>query len=83
VPLANPGTTHEPEAPVTVQVAPSGDAVIVKEVGIPPSLGSTTVTVTLPAPAITMGVPGVPGVWGKTVTVAVETRDKLPAASTE
>jgi hypothetical protein len=39
VPLLNPVIVQEPLDPVTVQVAPPGDAVIVYEVGTPPDVG--------------------------------------------
>ena len=45
VPLVKFETVQEPEAPVTVQVSPPGDAVIRYEVGVPPDNGALTVTV--------------------------------------
>jgi hypothetical protein len=39
VPLLKPVIVHEPLDPVTVQVAPPGEAVTVYEVGTPPDVG--------------------------------------------
>jgi hypothetical protein len=61
VPFVNPVTVQDPLAPVTVQVAPPGDAVTVYEVGVPPEVGALTVTVACALPATAVGVPGVPG----------------------
>jgi hypothetical protein len=61
VPLLRPVTVHDPLAPVTVHVAPPGEAVTVYESGVPPKVGATTVTVACPSPATTVGCPGVPG----------------------
>jgi hypothetical protein len=48
-PLVKPATTHEPLAPVTVQVLSTpetcGDAVTVYEVGVPPVIAAVTETV--------------------------------------
>jgi hypothetical protein len=59
---------HEPDAPVTVQVAPPGEAVTVYEVGVPPDPGAATVTDACPLPATALGAPGVPGAGGTGVT---------------
>ncbi len=59
---------HDPDAPVTVQVAPPGEAVTVYEVGVPPVVGAETVTVAEPSPATAVGAPGVPGAAGTGVT---------------
>ena len=61
MPLVNPVTVQDPLAPVTVQVAPPGDAVTVYEVGVPPD-GAATVTVTSVFPATVVGAAGVPGI---------------------
>jgi hypothetical protein len=45
VPLVKFETVQEPEAPVTVQVSPPGDAVTKYEVGVPPDNGALTVTI--------------------------------------
>jgi hypothetical protein len=41
VPLERPATAHDPDAPVTVQVAPPGEAVTLYEVGVPPDPAET------------------------------------------
>ena len=70
VPLVNPVTTQDPEAPVTVQVAPPGEAVTKYEVGLPPLDGDETVTVACPSPATAVAWPGVPGAGGSGVVLA-------------
>jgi hypothetical protein len=75
VPFVRPVTAHEPEAPVTVQVAPPGDAVTWYEVGVPPE-PADTVTAARPSPATAVGAPGVPGSGGTGVT-ALEAADEL------
>ncbi len=41
VPLVRPATAHDPDAPVTVQVPPPGEAVTLYEVGVPPDPAET------------------------------------------
>jgi hypothetical protein len=81
-PFVRPVIEQEPPAPVTVHVAPPGEAVTVYEVGTPPVFGTVTVTVPSPLPATAVGAGGVPGAGGITVTVLVETSERFPAAST-
>jgi hypothetical protein len=54
-------TVHEPDDPLTVHVAPPGEAVTVYEVGAYPPVGATTVTVAEPLPITAVGTPGIPG----------------------
>jgi hypothetical protein len=58
VPAVKPVMVHEPDAPVTVHVAPPGDAVTTYEVGVRPLDGAVTVMVALSSPATTVGIPG-------------------------
>ena len=58
VPAVKPVMVHEPDAPVTVHVAPPGDAVTTYDVGVRPLDGAVTVMVALSSPATTVGVPG-------------------------
>jgi uncharacterized membrane protein len=58
VPLVRPVMVHDPDAPVTVQVAPPGVAVTRYEVGVRPPVGGVTVIVALSSPATTVGTPG-------------------------
>jgi hypothetical protein len=51
VPFVRPVTVHEPDAPVTVHCALPGFEVTVYEVGVPPEVGATTVTVAELSPA--------------------------------
>ena len=68
VPFVKLLNEHEPDAPVTVQVAEPddgvGDAVTVYDAGVPPVDGATTVTVAEPLPPTTVGIPGTPGAAG-------------------
>ena len=73
VPLVSPVMVHEPDDPVTVHVAPPGEAVTVYEVGVPPVDGATTVTVAWPLPATAVGFPGSPG--GKVGVTAEDAAD--------
>ena len=50
---------HEPETPVTVHVAPPGDAVTSYDVGVSPPVGEVTVIVALSSLATAVGMPGV------------------------
>ena len=52
---------HDPDAPVTVHVAPSGVAVTTYEVGVRPLVGAVTVIVASSIPATTVATPGVFG----------------------
>ena len=85
-PFVNPVTVHDPDDAETVHdlVAPAteGDAVTVYEVGDPPVVGATTVTVTCPSPAETVGWPGAPGAAGKYLQVAIHEAIPLVAPST-
>jgi len=58
---------QDPLAPVTVQVAPPGDAVTVYELGVPPELGATTAIVAVVPETVAVGLPGAFGV-GSEVT---------------
>jgi hypothetical protein len=58
VPAIRPVIVHEPEAPVTVHVAPPGVAVTTYDVGVRPLVGAVTVIVALSSPATTVGIPG-------------------------
>lgn len=58
VPAVKPVMVHEPDAPVTVHVAPPGDAVTTYEVGVRPLVGAVTVISALSSPATTVGIPG-------------------------
>jgi len=69
VPFVKPDTTHEPDAPVIVHVAPPGDAVMVCDVAGHRSKASATVTRTDPSPATTVGAAGTLGT-GMGVTTA-------------
>jgi len=66
VPLVRPGTRQDPAAPVTVQVAPPGDAMTVYDVGAVP-LPAATVTVAPPLRGTAVGAGGVPGIVDKGV----------------
>jgi hypothetical protein len=78
VPFVRPVTSQDPDAPVTVQVlAGSPTTVTVKDAGVPPVAPAATVTVTLPSPAATAGVAGMPG-KPRTVT-ATEPADQAPS----
>ena len=61
VPLVRPDTTHEPDAPVIVHVAPPGDAVMVCDAAGHRSKASATVTRTDPSPATPVGAAGTLG----------------------
>ena len=61
VPLVRPDTTHEPDAPVIVQVAPPGDASTVCDVAGHTSNASVTDTLTEPSPTTTPGAAGALG----------------------
>jgi hypothetical protein len=61
VPLVKFETVHEPEAPVTVQVSPPGNAVIKYEVTVPKGDGGVTVTVAPRLMATAVGGCGVLG----------------------
>jgi hypothetical protein len=58
VPAVKPVMVHSPDAPVTVHVAPPGDAVTTYDVGVRPPVGGVTVIVALSSPATTVGIPG-------------------------
>lgn len=62
VPAVRPVIVHDPDAPVTVHVAPPGDAVTSYDVGVLPLVGAVTVIVALSSPVTTVGIPGVFGV---------------------
>ena len=61
VPLVRPDTTHEPDAPVIVHVAPPGDASTVCDVAGHTSNASVTDTLTEPSPTPTPGAAGALG----------------------
>ena len=52
---------HDPDAPVTVHVAPPGDAVTSYDVGVSPPVGAVTVIAASSIPATTVATPGVFG----------------------
>ena len=80
VPLVRPDTTHEPDAPVIVQVAPPGDASTVCDVAGHASSASATVTLTVPSPATTVGAAGTLGIgMGVTAADAGDAADVPPA----
>jgi len=80
VPLVRPATTHEPNAPTTVQVAPPGDASTVCDVAGHTSSASTTVTRTDPSPATTPSDAGTLGTGiGVTAADAADAADVPPA----
>ena len=58
VPAVKPEMVHDPDAPVTVHVAPPGAAVTTYDVGVRPPVGAITVIVALSSPATAVGVPG-------------------------
>ena len=62
VPLVNGAIVQLVPGETTVQVAPPGDAVTVKEDGVPPLVGAEIVIVPLPSPGAAVAVPGVPGI---------------------
>ncbi len=71
VPAVKPVMMHDPDAPVTVHVAPSGVAVTTYDVGVSPPVGAVTVIVACSPPATTVATPGVFGaVLARTVTDA-------------
>ena len=71
---------HEPDAPVTVQIFPPGDAVTVNDDGVPPPVPAATVIVAEPSPATAVGAGGVLGAAiGLTEPDAPEEPD-VPAA---
>ena len=62
VPFVRPDTTHEPDVPTTVHVAPPGDAVTANDdAGHEPD-PPATVTLTAPSPATTFGTAGALGI---------------------
>jgi hypothetical protein len=80
VPFVRPDTTHEPDAPEIVQVAPPGDASTVCDVAGHASNASATVTLTDPSPATTVGAAGTLGIgMGVTVADAGDAADVPPA----
>ena len=58
VPAVKPEMVQDPDAPVTVHVAPPGDAVTTYDVGVRPPVGGVTVIVALSSPETTVGIPG-------------------------
>ena len=60
VPFCNPTTSQEPEVPVTVQVKPPGDEVMVKDEGAGP-WAAVTLTLALALPPLSTGAGGVSG----------------------
>ena len=81
MPLVRPVTAHEPETPVTAQVAPPGEAVIVYEVATTPLVAAVTVTVADRLPKTTLGADGIfGGNRGVTAADADQVRAQNPAA---
>ena len=58
VPGVRPVMMHDPDAPVTVHVLPSGDEVTRYDLGVSPPVGAVTVIVTPSSLAIAVGIPG-------------------------
>ena len=80
VPLDRPDTTHEPDAPLIVHVAPPGDASTVCDVAGHTSNASTTDTVAKPSPTTTPGAAGTLGTGiGVTEADAADAADVPPA----
>ena len=61
VPFVRPDTTHAPDAPTIVHVAPPGDAVTVCDVAGHTSMASATDTLTAPSPTTAPGAVGTLG----------------------
>ena len=61
VPLVRPKTTHDPDAPLIVHVAPPGDASTACDVADHTSSASITDTLTDPSPTTTLGAAGALG----------------------
>ncbi len=80
VPLVRPDTTHEPEAPTIVHVAPSGDAVTVCDVAVVPAVAAEIETVANASPATTVGAAGTFGfAIGVTEADAADAADVPPS----
>ena len=80
VPLVRPDTTHDPDAPAIVHVAPPGDASTVCDVAGHTSNASITDTLTAPSPTTTLGAAGALGTGiGVTDADAAEAADVPPA----
>ncbi len=58
MPFVRPDTTHEPDAPVIVHVAPPGDAITVCDVAAVPAVAAEIEAVTDASPATTLGTAG-------------------------
>lgn len=58
VPAVRSVMMHDPDAPVTVHVLPSGDEVTRYDLGVSPPVGAATVIVTPSSLAIAVGIPG-------------------------
>ena len=80
VPFVRPDTTHAPDAPTIVHVAPPGDAVTVCDVAGHTSMASATDTLTAPSPATAPGAVGTLGfAIGVTDADAADAADVPPA----
>ena len=80
VPLVRPVTTHDPDAPVIVQVAPPGDAVTVCDVAAAPDSATDTDTRTDASPITPLGAAGTFGfAIGVTDADAADAADVPPA----
>jgi hypothetical protein len=80
VPFVRPDTTHEPDAPVIVQVAPPGDASTVCDVAGHESMAFVTVTLADPSPTTTLGAAGTFGLAiGVTEADGADAADVPPA----
>jgi hypothetical protein len=80
VPFVRPDTTHDPDAPVIVHVAPPGDASTVCDVAAVPVVAAVIEAVTDPSPATTLGTAGTFGfAIGVTDTEAADAADVPPA----
>ena len=58
MPLVRPDTTHDPDAPVIVHVAPPGDAVTAGDVAAVPVVAAVIDAVTDASPITTLGTAG-------------------------
>ena len=78
VPFVRPDTTHDPDAPVIVHVAPPGDAVTVCDVAAAPDCAAETDTVTDASPTTPVGAAGTFGISAPDVI----TRFPVPVTET-
>jgi hypothetical protein len=78
--LVRPDTTHEPDAPTIVHVAPPGDAVTVCDAAAAPLCAAEIDTLANPSPTTTLGAAGAFGfAIGATDADAADAADVPPA----